>query len=103
PWQQRVEAQAPGLVDRLPSAETPSGGRHFYYKHAGVELGSQKLARALRNGTPETLIETKAKGGYAITPPSPAQCHPDGKPYTMLQGSLLELPTLTANEREVLL
>jgi hypothetical protein len=103
PWRERVEAQCPGLLDRLPMARTPSGGQHVYYRHTGPEYGNRKLAMALRDGKRETLIETRGKGGYAIVPPTPAECHPTGRPYVMLQGSLLELPTLTGDERELLL
>jgi len=109
PWIALVEHAAPGLVDRLPRGETPSGGAHFYYRHAATQEGSQKLAQELRpnadgNLTPYTLIETRGQGGYAIVAPSPAVCHPDrARPYVQRSGALTATPLLTEAERTLLL
>lgn len=102
-WCQLVEEIIPNLLSRLPLAQTPSGAYHLYYYCSAIE-GNQKLAQKPfeeKKGY-DTLIETRGEGGYAIVPPSPAACHPDNKPYIMLQGNLWEIPKITEVEREVL-
>jgi hypothetical protein len=103
PWCAMVEELAPGLPERLPLSQTSSDGRHVLYRCAIVE-GNQKLARGLNaQGRPETLIETRGAGGYAIIPPSPPSCHPPNKPYVMLRGDLAAIPIITAAERMIML
>ncbi len=108
PWRHLVDDECPGLLARLIEIETPTGGRHFSYRHGGAEEGNQKLAEELRpndQGVPErrTLIETRGRGGYALLPGSPPECHPSRRPYRLLQGHLTELPTITDDERDTLL
>jgi len=108
PWRRLVEEECPGLLARLIEIETPTGGRHYSYRHGGTEQGNQKLAEELRpneQGIPtrHTLIETRGHGGYALLPSSPPECHPSGRPYRLLQGRLTELPTITDDERDTLL
>lgn len=108
PFKQAVENQRPGLIGRLVQTVTPSDGAHFYYRHDDESTRNQKLAEDERtNGqgerAPYTLIETRGEGGYAIIPPSPAACHPDHKPYRFAQGDLATVPTITADERSILL
>lgn len=86
------------LLDLLPVAETPSGGRHCYYRTEATVPGSQKLA-LLEDGR-TCRIETRGEGGYAIVAPSPADCHPDNRPYRLLQGDLTALPVLANSERD---
>jgi hypothetical protein len=103
PWAQMVDDLCPGLLARLPQVQTPSHGRHVYYPCL-VIAGNQKLAqRPSENGRPETTIETRGRGGYAIVPPSPRRCHPLHKPYVLLQGDLAAIPTITPDERKILL
>ncbi len=107
-WKQVVEELRPGLVARLVQSETPSGGAHFFYRHDDEPTGNQKLAQDERLNekgelSPYTLIETRGEGGYAIVPPSPASCHPDHKPYRYVQGELGQVPTITTDERHILL
>jgi Bifunctional DNA primase/polymerase, N-terminal len=104
PWCGMVDELAPGLVVRLPLGLTPSDGRHLYYRCPIIE-GNLKLAqRSNAEGRPETLIETRGEGGYAIIPPSPPQCHPLGRPYRLLQGDLAGIPMRTTQgERTILL
>jgi len=107
-WKQVVEDCRPGLVARLVQSETPSGGAHFFYCHDDEPTGNQKLAQDERLNkwgelSPYTLIETRGEGGYAIVPPSPASCHPDHKPYRYVQGELSQVPTITTDERHILL
>jgi hypothetical protein len=99
PWYALVEAVAPGLVSRLVIVRTPTNGRHLYYRCPVIE-GNQTLAR---NGGREVMIETRGEGGYTVIPPSPAWCHPDHKLYELRQGDLAHIPTITEDERAILL
>jgi P4 family phage/plasmid primase-like protien len=99
-FQTQVEGSAPGLVARLPRVATPGGGAHLYY-FCDVIGPSQKLARDEQG---KTLIETRGEGAYVLAPPSPACCHPDGKPYLQVAGPALpDIPRITTGEREALL
>ena len=98
-WRPLVEAQAPGLLARLPVVATPRPGRHVYYRCNSVE-GSRKLARTADG---QTLIESKGEGGYVLAPGSPDACHPTGRTYEHLSGSSLSaIPVITTAERTLL-
>jgi hypothetical protein len=99
PWYALVESLAPGLISRLVVVMTPTGGRHLYYRCASIQ-GNMKLAV---NSNREVMIETRGEGGYALIPPSPAWCHPDHKAYVLRHGDLAAIPTITADERDILL
>ena len=102
-WRDQVEAEIPGLLDRLPVDESPSGGRHIFWRCAQPE-GNLKLARKVgKDGKPETLIETRGQGGFIVVPPTSGRYHPSGKPYRMVRGDLAAIPTITAGARAVLL
>jgi hypothetical protein len=90
-WAALVEQLAPGLVDRLPSVITPSGGRHVYFRCDVVE-GNAKLAMSSRN---QTWIETRGEGGYVLAPPTEG--------YYAVHGRLSQTPTITMAERSLLL
>ncbi|MCC6909992.1 MAG: AAA family ATPase [Phycisphaerales bacterium] len=119
-WRALVEENAPGLVERLGIERTPSGGYHIAYRAQTPVLGSAKLAqRRVETDGPEqvpncgktfkprkdratgqwfatvTLIETRGEGGLSLCAPSPK--------YEMIQGDLAALPTITEDEREILL
>lgn len=106
------------LLDSLPLIETPSGGRHLLYRCEAPVPGNQKLAQTLADaeeGAPgarlvnarwvkiETLIETRGEGGYTLAPGSPLACHADGRPYRFLRGRPATIPTITAEERSILI
>jgi len=97
PWYALVEAVAPGLVARLVIVQTPTNGRHLYYRCPVIE-GNQKLALDARR---QTIIETRGEGGYALIPPSPTWCHPDRKPYVLRQGDLAAIPVISVEERNI--
>ena len=107
------EAGLSALFHSLPLWRTPSfseagGGWQLCYRCPEFVNGNKKLARRsveLPNGVPNviTLMETRGDKGYAIVPPSPAECHPEHKPYVMLRGNLDHIPVLTADEKESLL
>lgn len=92
-WERLEEAinrDLPGVLDRAPIVTTGSGGRHIYYRCETIE-GNLKLAK---NEVKEDTIETRGEGGYAVAPPSPG--------YTLVSGSLDNIPTITPQERDVL-
>jgi putative DNA primase/helicase len=113
PWQELVEGQIPGLVDRLCRIRTPRQleGYHVRYRCTQVTIpGNMKLAS--EPGTDEktgkpcqiTLIETRGEGGYALAPGSPSSCHATGRTWDHVAGPpLTDLPDITADERDVLI
>lgn len=117
PWMELVEAAAPGLLDRLPMVQTPTGGMHVYYRCEIVGWNAKLAERDVEvaEGTKgarfvdgrwlkqETMIETRGEGGYVLAPGSPPQCHPSKKTYDIIRGSLTEIPKLTPSERLILL
>lgn len=118
-WKQAVNEQSPGLLDRLVIERTPSGGFHVVYRCAEPVSGNMKLAsRVIESDGPEplvigtkeytprrsgdgvwqvvvTMIETRGEGGLFLCAPS------DG--YELTQGELVAPPTITSDERDVLL
>jgi Bifunctional DNA primase/polymerase, N-terminal len=103
PWRQMVDECCPGLVGRLPVTQTPDNGRHLYYRCRVVE-GNLKLAQDPGLDCKlKTLIETRGEGGYGIAPPSPPACHSSNRPYVLLHGDLTMIPTITPEERAILL
>jgi hypothetical protein len=98
-WAELVRAEAPGLLERLVIVETQHGGRHAWYRCPVVGSNLKLVQAPIRDretGKPGhlTRIETRGEGGYAAVPPTAG--------YTLLQGALTELPTLTLAERELL-
>jgi Bifunctional DNA primase/polymerase, N-terminal len=103
PWTALLEQRCPGLVACLPRVQTPSNGRHLYYRCQEI-AGNLKLAQRLgAHDTPETVIETRGEGGYAIAPPSPPACHPRHRAYQLLCGDLAAIPTISVGQRACLL
>ena len=102
-WEALIEQIDPDLLLRLVIALTPSGGRHLIYRCETIE-GNQKLARReLSPGKVETLIETRGEGGMILVYPTVADYHPANKPYQIIQGDLLNTPTITPEERASIL
>ena len=74
---------------------TPSGGYHIIYRCPKIS-GNLKLAQRLdKTGKPDTIIETRGEGGYALIAPSPK--------YKVIQGSFQTIPTITPEERDELI
>jgi putative DNA primase/helicase len=116
-WRELVEKLSPGLLSRLVIVRTPSGGWHVYYRCPKLE-GNLKLARRAievpkktkgaryedgRWVIIKTLLETRGEGGYALGPGSPPECHSLNLPYLLMSGDLLNIPTITPEERGVIL
>lgn len=108
PWKLAVRKLAPGLLKRLVMVQTPRPGLHVFYR-CGKIHGNQKLAsipvKEKKTGKrkPKVIIETRGEGGYVLAPPSPAACHPTGRPYELIRGELSKIPTITTKERKILL
>ena len=83
------------LLSRLVIEHTQSGGRHVVYRVEEPICGNMKLSQAERDGKVVTLIETRGEGGLFLCAPTSG--------YSLQQGSLTELPVLSADERESLL
>jgi len=95
-WAKLIKAEAPGLLERLVIERSQRGGLHVAYRCAVPVCGNLKLAqRRGADGRLETLIETRGEGGLFLCAPSPG--------YELAQGQLINLPTLTAQERDILL
>lgn len=118
-WKQAVNEQSPGLLDRLVIETTPSGGFHVVYGCDDPVSGNMKLASRVieadssepitiwaKDYTPRktsegqwqvtiTMIETRGEGGLFLCDPS------DG--YELIQGELVAPPTITSDERDILL
>jgi hypothetical protein len=90
------------VVDKCPLDETPSGGRHLYYR-CEDEVGPRVILAQKHNpdnpSKPKIRIETRSEGNYTVVPPTPAACHRLNKPYRMLCGKPIEAPVLSAYER----
>lgn len=118
-WCEAVDGASPGLRSRLYIERTPSGGMHVIYRSQDAVEGNTKLAqrsvpcksedeidlagkrykpaKRTDTGTFHVVlapIETRGEGGICIVAPSPG--------YTCEQGSLLDLPLLSAAEHAVL-
>jgi hypothetical protein len=116
PWRETVDALCPGLLGKMVTIKTPSGGFHAYYRCPEIS-GSLKLARKsveVSEGTEDarfidgkwilikTTLETRGEGAYALAPGSPGACHPTGGCYTFRSGSLSNIPAITPQERAVM-
>jgi hypothetical protein len=117
-WQELVNLQAPGLMDSLVLERSPSGGWHVIYRCESPVCGNIKLAeRAVRVDRDDevelhgkrykprrvndrwevwlTLIETRGEGGIFLCDPTPG--------YALVQGRIEQPPTLSEQQRELLL
>lgn len=92
---------------------SPAGGLHFIYRlSTGTVPGNEKVAR--RPATPEELAEnpedvvkvlseTRGEGGYVIVAPTSGLCHPSGEAWTLINGSYGTVPTITWEERNLVI
>lgn len=91
------------LLKKLVTQTTKNGGYHFIYRCSEIQ-GNQSLAKRFTtaeerlinpNERTKVLIETRGEGGYIVIAPSPG--------YELTQGSFLDIPEITPEERRVLL
>jgi len=88
------------IKNKLPIQSTTSGGFHLLYRCPVVE-GNKKLARRPKKDDKtgkykaDILIETRGEGGYFCVDPTPG--------YHVIKNSLLEINTITPEERGILL
>jgi len=86
-WSEVIEQQAPGILARLPTVQTPAGGFHVYYR-LERPAGNKKLALGADRAT---LIETRGEGGYVLAPGCPPECHETRGLYQHISGPALTL------------
>ena len=86
------------LLTRLVIVRTPKKGHHVYYRCS--EYGPGRVLAGTQEG--RTRIETRGQGHYVLCPCS-VIAHDSGKPYELIQGDLCAIPTITPEERAVLL
>ena len=102
-WKNLVDAEKPGLVDRLVVQKTINNGYHSLYRCSIIEHNQKLAQRAttteeLKKKPTEktkTLIETRGIGGYLLCYPSPG--------YAVCNGDLKAIPTITPEERDILI
>lgn len=117
-WTSRVEEAQPDLLARLVIEATPSGGKHVVYRCESPVAGNLKLAqrREVVEASPVVqiagkayrprqdgdrwvvdlcLIETRGEGGLFLCDPTPG--------YRLEWGDLAAVPTITGEERDLLL
>lgn len=109
PWEQLIiENGFDDLLAKLVIVKTTSGGIHVYYRCETIQgnkklalrpASAEQIAAAEASGkkppAPEPLIETRGQGGLMVVPPTPG--------YTFLQGDFSCIPTISIDERNVLI
>lgn len=112
-----IESHDPELYKRLVVIETPSGGKHTYYRCEQIGPNQKLAMRAVEvpKNTPgakqdgdrwiilEVLFETRGEGGLIVAPGGPLNVHSSGKPYKLIRGSVDAIPTITTEQRDLLL
>lgn len=95
-WCELVEAEAPGLLDRLTVEQSPSGGYHVTYLCPGAVIACNTELARKGPEKKDLLIETRGEGGYFLCAPSPG--------YKLLKGNHRDkLVVITPEERQLLL
>ena len=89
-WKQKISLK---LYTRLTVERSPSGGCHVYYRCQTTE-GRTVFCR-YEGRKKITLIEVRANKHYTVCAPS--------KGYSLIQGSMLDVQTITPEERKILI
>lgn len=83
------------IAQRCIIERTQNGGFHVFYRCEQID-GNKTLAKVKINGGGyETIIETRGEGGFCVVYPS--------KNYEKIWGTWERIPTIEAEEREILL
>jgi RecA-family ATPase len=80
-WLTKLPDDLREAVADMPTAITPSGGRHIYIRLPGSQPGA-KLARYASG---KTKIEIRGEGHQVLTPGCPVECHKSGKLYEWMK------------------
>lgn len=92
PWKTLIESQSPGLLKRLVTEKTPSGGYHIFGKCPDSIRRNEELAT--EHGNTKAFFETRGEGGYFVCAPSPG--------YKLLLGQIELIPQITKEEQDIL-
>ena len=95
PWCEMVKEVDRELFDSLVVERTLRNRAHVFYRCLEPVPGCQKLAIGSLDEGHTGLIETKAEGGYVCVAPSPG--------YQMMRGDFDHLPTITGEQRNLLI
>lgn len=106
-WCELVEAQAPGLLEKLTQTRTPRPGIQIRYRCAEPVEGNQKLAEVIVSVDGKTeqkvRIETRGEGGYCVSVGTLPRFHPANRAYEHIAGPApWEPEVITAAERQIL-
>lgn len=80
---------------RLPEFPVVQTGKGYHVYFRCNQPGNNKKLASNADG--KTLIETRAEGGYVLSPPSK---HENGRVYTLLQGDLSRIPFLDEDQTQ---
>lgn len=102
PWR----AETRGIIEKLPTVETGSGGYHVFYRCRHI-CPSTKIASHSPSDddakTKATRIETRGEGAYVIGAGSPLSVHASHRPYMQVLGPPLpDIPHIEPDERRKL-
>jgi len=98
-----------GLLDKLPVArETVQARTRLYYRCSNPVSGNRQLALFEGPSQPgarllQLLAGVHGEGSWTVLPGSPARCAGLGETYEWIGGDLTEIPTITADEHQLLL
>lgn len=97
-----LRERIPNCLASLPLVRTPSGGMHLYYRHKMKPCPGKHLASRRVNDETELLVETRGQGQYVVSCFATPEVHPLNRPYELVQGNILDIPTLEDHERRCL-
>ncbi len=98
-----------GLLEKLPTARSTIEGRtRLYYRCPNPTRGYRRLAQFELPNEPgavrlQMLAFVHGAGSWTVLPRSPDLCHGSNAAYEWLGRDLAEVPTITEDERQLLL
>ena len=99
-WSAIINEVSPGLLDRLLIERTVRGGYHLAYRTQNAGHNANLCHRLVFNEEKQAdewkaTIEVKAEGGYCVVSPTEG--------YSLIQGDWCCVPTITTDERDLLI